>query len=114
MRGSAGSGPSAVIHFLFPSLCLLLERRTSLQAGRQGSASLNLSPIGQRQREQKRFRECDGARQKCQHIIMQLTDNRMGGIKRKYITAAEDVVLRAIYLASDELQLYLHAFLYIM
>lgn len=46
VSGSSRSGPSGVVHFLLPSICLLLKRRTRLKTEeRHESTSLNLKLI---------------------------------------------------------------------
>lgn len=58
MGGRSRSGYSGLVHLLLPSVCLLLERRTSLKKPtREQGASLNLHRIGMLPNEQKDFSE---------------------------------------------------------
>lgn len=51
MSGSSRSGPSGVVHFLLPSICILLKRRTRLKTGWRHEHLIK-SQIDQQQNEQ--------------------------------------------------------------
>lgn len=51
VSGSSRSGPSGVVHFLLPSICLLLKRRTRLKTGWRHEHLIK-SQIDQQQNEQ--------------------------------------------------------------